>query len=155
MSRKLKVEKRRLIPDPKFSSILVTELINKVMVKGKKSIAESLVYNALEKASAELSEAPLTILQVAVKNVAPKMEVKSKRVGGATYQVPVEVSELRANSLAIKWIISFSRKRSGKSFVDFLSSEIVDAYNKTGSAMKKKDETHKMAESNRAFSHFR
>lgn len=155
MSRKNKIEKRKLSPDAKYNSVLVTELINKVMMKGKKSVAERLVYDSLDVASKQISETALTILQTAIKNVAPKMEVKSKRVGGATYQVPVEVSDVRATSLAIKWIITFSRKRSGKSFVDFLSSEIVDAYNKTGSAMKKKDETHKMAESNRAFSHFR
>ena len=155
MSRKNKVEKRQLTPDTKYNSLLVTEMINKVMQKGKKSIAEKLVYDAIEKASKELSEQPLVALKTAVKNVSPKMEVKSKRVGGATYQVPIEVSDNRASSLAIKWIISFSRKRTGKSFMEFLSSEIVDAYNKTGSAIRKKDETHKMAESNRAFSHFR
>lgn len=155
MSRKNKAEKRKLIPDTKYNSILVTEMINKVMQKGKKSIAERLVYESIEKASKQVSEQPLDVLKAAIKNVSPKMEVKSKRVGGATYQVPIEVSELRASSLAIKWIITFSRKRSGKAFTEFLSAEIVDAYNKTGAAIRKKDETHKMAESNRAFSHFR
>ena len=130
-------------------------MINKVMLDGKKSVSEKIVYGALEKVSSTLSKPALEVLLQAIKNASPKMEVKSRRVGGATYQVPIEVSDSRASSLAIKWMIGFARKRKGKSTIDLLAQEIADAYNQTGTTIKKKEETHKMAESNRAFSHFR
>ena len=155
MARKNKFQRRILQKDPIFNSQIVTEMINKVMLDGKKSVSEKIVYGALEKVSSTLSKPALEVLLQAIKNASPKMEVKSRRVGGATYQVPIEVSDSRASSLAIKWMIGFARKRKGKSTIDLLAQEIADAYNQTGTTIKKKEETHKMAESNRAFSHFR
>ena len=155
MARKNKFERRILQKDPIYNSVIVTEMINKVMLDGKKSVSEKIVYGALTKVSTIVSKPALEVLMQAIKNASPKMEVKSKRVGGATYQVPVEVSDSRASSLAIKWMIGFARKRKGKSTVDLLAQEIADAFNETGTTIKKKEETHKMAESNRAFSHFR
>ena len=155
MSRKNKYKIRKLKGDCKYNHILINQFINKVMLNGKKAKAENLVYKALELAAKQGSEDPVKLFEKAIENVSPKMQVKSKRVGGATYQVPIEISEEKAAAVSIKWIIEFSRKRKGKSFEEFLSQELVDAFNNNGAAFKKKEEVHRMAESNRAFSHYR
>jgi len=155
MARKNKYKIRTNNGDPKYKHVLIGQFINKVMLDGKKAKAEKLVYKALEIAAKQGSEDPVKLFEAAIQNASPKMHVKSKRVGGATYQVPVEITQEKAAALSIKWIIEFSRKRKGKAFEEFLSQELVDAFNNTGSALKKKEEVHKMAESNRAFSHYR
>ncbi|MBL6722505.1 MAG: 30S ribosomal protein S7 [Candidatus Margulisbacteria bacterium] len=154
MSRK-KDTKRFLKPDYKYSSKVLSKFINKVMLDGKKTIAEKIVYDSLDELAKNVSEEPLSAFNSAIENVAPKMEVKSRRVGGSTYQVPIEVDELRGTGLAMDWIIKFSRSRKGRSMVMNLSQELTDAYNNVGSSAKKRDDTHKMAESNKAFAHFR
>lgn len=156
MPRKSYVSKRRVNPDPLYGSTLVTSLINKVMLKGKKSVAESIVYGALEiiKNKKE-DEDPLKILNKAVDNVKPNLEVKSRRVGGATYQVPVEVRPERKLSLALRWIIENARKRKEKTMMANLASELLDAYEGKGESIKKRDDTHKMAEANKAFAHYK
>ena len=155
MSRKRKQFNRDHKPDHKYNSVTVTRFINKLMQKGKKSVAERICYGAIEKLAKEVQEQPLAAFEASIKNVTPKMEVKSRRVGGATYQVPVEVRQSRALSLAMRWIVGNSRGKSGKSMVDILSQELIDAYNNTGASVKKKEDTHKMADANKAFSHFR
>ena len=152
---KKKNTKQFLKPDHKYESFELSKFINKVMVRGKKTIAETIVYDSIEKLSKSVSEDALIAFTTAIENVSPKMEVKSRRVGGSTYQVPIDVKKDRATSLAMKWIIDFSRKRKGKSMTEKLSQELIDAYNNVGASSKKRDDTHKMAEANKAFAHFR
>ena len=147
--------KRYLKPDYKYSSKMISKFINKIMLDGKKSVAETIVYDSLDALSKNVSEDPLVAFKKAIENITPKMEVRSRRVGGSTYQVPVEVSEDRGVGHAMNWIIKFSRSRKGKSMVQNLSQELTDAFNNVGSSSKKRDDTHKMAESNKAFAHFR
>ncbi len=155
MSRKVKKYKRDVMPDPKFGSVLVSKFINKLMYSGKKSVAESIFYTALDLVKDKIDEDPVEIFKKAFNNIIPSVEVKSKRVGGATYQVPVEVRAARQETLATRWLITYSRTRGEKTMAIRLANEIVDAYNNTGLAVKKKDDTHKMAEANKAFAHFR
>ncbi len=150
-----KSTKKFLKPDYKYESELVSKFINKVMLDGKKSVAENIVYSSLDALAKNVSDQPLDAFQKAVDNIQPKMEVKSRRVGGSTYQVPIEVKEDRAIGQALNWIIHFSRSRKGKSMIVNLSQELTDAYNNVGSSAKKRDDTHKMAEANKAFAHFR
>ncbi|MGC6367239.1 MAG: 30S ribosomal protein S7 [Candidatus Marinamargulisbacteria bacterium] len=154
MSNK-KDTKRYLKPDYKYESKMVSKFINKIMLDGKKTIAEKIVYMSLDELSKNVSEDPLKAFQTAIDNIAPRMEVRSRRVGGSTYQVPVEVSEDRGVGHAMNWIINYSRSRKGKSMIQNLSQELTDAFNNVGSSAKKRDDTHKMAESNKAFAHFR
>ena len=156
MSRRRKADKRDIIPDPKFNDRVLSRFINIVMNDGKKSIAEKIVYKALEIASNKLKEKnSLDLFKTALNNVKPGIEVRSRRVGGATYQVPVEVRNERALALAIRWIVDSSRKRSEKSMTHRLAQELIDANEKKGASVKKREDTHKMAESNKAFAHFR
>ncbi|MBT5856423.1 30S ribosomal protein S7 [bacterium] len=155
MSRKNKDYKRIYEPDSIYNSINLTRFITKLMVDGKKSIAERVTYGALEKLAKAVSVAPIEAFSQAVQNATPQMEVKSRRVGGSTYQVPIEVPSGRGMALAMKWLIANARKRNGKSMESKLASELEDAYNKSGTTIKKREDTHKMAESNKAFAHFR
>lgn len=153
--RKGRVEARETIPDAKYNSELVQRLIHKVMTAGKKSVAERITYGALEVAEQKVQKPALEVFEQAFRNLQPQLEVKSRRVGGSNYQVPVEVRSRRKTALAIKWMVDAARLRGGKSMVENLSDEIVDAYNKAGGAFKKKEDVHRMAEANRAYSHFR
>ena len=155
MSRRRAAEKRSIYPDPKFSDLVLTKFINILMVDGKKSLAEKIVYKALDKAKATIKKDPIDIFSGALNNVKPGIEVRSRRVGGATYQVPVEVKADRAQALAIRWLVNASRNRNEKTMVDRLSAELVDAFENKGNSVKKREDTHKMAEANRAFSHYR
>ena len=156
MSRRRKAEKRDVIPDPKYNDRVLSRFINIVMFDGKKSVAEKIVYDALNIASSKLKvKNPIDLFKTALSNVKPGIEVRSRRVGGATYQVPVEVRNDRAQALAIRWIVDASRKRNEKSMVDRLAQELADANEKKGASVKKKEDTHKMAEANRAFAHYR
>ncbi|WP_017573380.1 30S ribosomal protein S7 [Nocardiopsis halotolerans] len=155
MPRKGPAPKRQLITDPVYGSPLVTALINKVLLDGKRSIAQSVVYDALEGAREKTGQDPLVVLKRALDNVKPALEVRSRRVGGATYQVPVEVRASRSTTLALRWLVSFSRKRREKTMTERLMNELVDASNGLGAAVKKREDTHKMAESNKAFAHYR
>ncbi|NBU15143.1 MAG: 30S ribosomal protein S7 [Alphaproteobacteria bacterium] len=155
MSRRHSAEKREVIPDAKFGDIVVAKFMNSVMYDGKKSVAEAIVYGAFEAVEAKLKTDPLQVFRQALDNVAPAIEVRSRRVGGATYQVPVEVRSERRQALAIRWLISAARGRNDKTMVDRLSAELMDAANNRGSAVKKREDTHRMAEANRAFSHYR
>jgi small subunit ribosomal protein S7 len=155
MSRRHRAEKREIIPDPKFGDIVVTKFMNSVMHDGKKSVAEAIVYGALESIEQKLKSDPLAVFKQALDNVAPAIEVRSRRVGGATYQVPVEVRTDRRQALAIRWLIQAARDRNDKTMVDRLSGELMDAANNRGNAVKKREDTHRMAEANRAFSHYR
>ena len=155
MSRKQKYTKRPKNLDKLYQNELIAKFINKVMRDGKKTIAENIVYTSLSNLAEESKKPVLEAFAQVIENVQPKMEVKSRRVGGSTYQVPVEVANKRAQSLAIRWIVGFARDKSGTSFIDRLTKELLDSYNSTGSAIKKKDDTHKMAEANKAFAHFR
>jgi small subunit ribosomal protein S7 len=155
MSRRHSAEKREIIPDPKFGDVIVTKFMNSIMYDGKKSVAESIVYGALEIIEAKTKQDPLSVFKQALENVAPAIEVRSRRVGGATYQVPVEVRLERRQALAIRWIITAARGRNDKTMIDRLSSELLDASNNRGNAVKKREDTHRMAEANRAFAHYR
>jgi small subunit ribosomal protein S7 len=155
MPRRREVPRREILPDPKYGSELLAKFVNMLMVSGKKSVAESIIYNALDRISERRNADPVELLEQAMENVRPVVEVKSRRVGGATYQVPVEVRPVRRNSLAMRWIIDASRKRSEKSMALRLAGELMDAADEKGSAVKKKDDTHRMAEANKAFSHYR
>jgi len=155
MPRRRRPERRELVPDPKYNSEMVAALINRVMERGKKSAAERIVYTALEMVKERLSENPLEVLMRAIDNIKPRLEVKSRRVGGATYQVPIEVSPERQLSLALRWIGQFSRGRRGMPMSRALALELMDAYKNQGSAVKKRDDTHKMAQANKAFAHYR
>ncbi|MBN9074936.1 MAG: 30S ribosomal protein S7 [Rhizobiales bacterium 65-79] len=155
MSRRHRADKREINPDPKFGDLVVTKFMNAVMYDGKKSVAESIVYGALDQVQAKTRQEPVTIFHQALDNVAPHLEVKSRRVGGATYQVPVDVRPERRQALAIRWLIAAARSRNETTMVDRLSGELMDAANNRGSAVKKREDTHKMAEANRAFAHYR
>jgi small subunit ribosomal protein S7 len=155
MSRRHKAEKRVINPDPKFGDLIVSKFMNNLMVEGKKSVAEGIVYGALETVQAKAKSDPVQMFHQALDNVAPAIEVRSRRVGGATYQVPVEVRAERRQALAIRWIITAARNRNEKTMVERLSGELLDAANNRGTAVKKREDTHKMAEANRAFSHYR
>ena len=155
MSRKRKAPKKVPVVDPKYKSAIVPKLINSIMYDGKKTIAEKIVYDAIEKIKSKSKDEPISVFNEAINNIRPTIEVKSRRVGGATYQVPVEVKAKRSQTLALRWLIEASRKRKDKKMSDKIFNEIYDAYQKKGSAIKKKDDTHKMAESNKAFAHFR
>ena len=155
MSRRHSAEKREVIPDPKFGDIVVTKFMNSVMYEGKKSTAERIVYGAFDIIEAKTKSEPLGVFKSALENVAPAIEVRSRRVGGATYQVPVEVRTERRQALAIRWLIAAARGRNDKTMVERLSAELMDAANNRGNAVKKREDTHKMAEANRAFAHYR
>jgi small subunit ribosomal protein S7 len=155
MPRKGPAPRRELVADPIYHSVLVTQLINKVMLHGKRSIAEKIVYDAMKSIAAKTGDEPLDTVKRAIDNVKPPLEVKSRRVGGATYQVPVEVRPRRATTLAIRWVVEFSRGRREKSMSDKLANELMDAANGLGAAIKRRDDMQKMAESNRAFAHYR
>ena len=155
MSRRHRAEKREIIPDPKFGDLIITKFMNSIMYDGKKSVAEQIVYGALSVVETKLKSDPLAVFKQALDNVAPAIEVRSRRVGGATYQVPVEVRNERRQALAIRWLITAARGRNDKTMIDRLSSELIDASNNRGNAVKKREDTHRMAEANRAFSHYR
>ena len=155
MSRRRRPEKRIILPDPKFGDITLSKFMNSVMLDGKKSVAESIVYGALETVEARLKKDPLGVFHEALTNIKPGIEVRSRRVGGATYQVPVEVRPERAQALAIRWLIIAARGRSEKTMSARLSGELMDAAQNRGNAVKKREDTHRMAEANRAFSHYR
>ena len=155
MPRKGPVSRRPLAPDPVYQSQLVTQLVNKVMLKGKRSLSERVVYSALEQCRRKTGNDPVTTLKRAVENARPVLETRSRRVGGATYQVPVEVRQARSTTLALRWIVQFSRNRREKTMADRLAAELLDASNGAGVAVKRKEDTHKMAEANRAFAHYR
>jgi len=155
MPRRGKVKKKTLKPDPFYGSTLISKFVNTVMAEGKKSLAEKIIYESMEQVKQKAKEDPLKMFEKAVENTRPMLETKSRRVGGATYQVPIEVSLNRSTSLAVRWLIRYSRARGGKSMVEKLSAEIIDAVNNRGGAIKKREDTHKMAEANRAFAHYR
>jgi len=156
MPRKKLLDKRPVAADPRFNSVLVAKFTNSLMLDGKKTLARRLFYDAMEVIESKISEEePLIVFETAMENVRPRVEVKSRRVGGATYQVPVEVRPERRNALAIRWIIGFAKSRSGRSMSEKLAGELLDAYNNRGAAVKKRDDTHKMAEANKAFAHYR
>ena len=153
--RRRRAQKRLIDPDPRYGDLLVAKFINIVMECGKKSIAERIVYDALDIVKEKTAKEPLEVFRAALDNVRPLLETKSRRVGGATYQVPVSVSEDRGYSLALRWIRSYSRERKGKPMHEKLAQEIIDGFNKTGPSVKKREDMHKMAEANRAFAHYR
>ncbi|MGH7301448.1 MAG: 30S ribosomal protein S7 [Candidatus Rokuibacteriota bacterium] len=155
MPRKGPPPKRPLISDPVYGSPLVTQLVNKVLVQGKRSVAEKIVYQALEGCKDKTGTDPVVTLRRALDNVKPAIEVKSRRVGGATYQVPVEVRAVRSTTLALRWLVTFSRQRREKTMVERLLNELLDASNGLGASVKRREDTHKMAESNKAFAHYR
>ncbi len=156
MPRKKLINKRPVPPDPKFNSALVSKFTNGLMLDGKKTLARRLFYDAMDLVEKQVNdEVPLAVFEKAMDNVRPRVEVKSRRVGGATYQVPIEVRPERRNALAIRWIISFAKSRSGRTMSDKLAAELIDAFNNRGASVKKRDDTHKMAEANKAFAHYR
>lgn len=155
MSRRNAAVKREVLPDPVYNSTIVTKVINQVMVDGKKGIAQTIVYNAMKTASAKTNDEALNTLITAIENIKPKLETKARRVGGANYQVPLEVSAERQQTLAIRWLVMCARKRNERGMEARLSAEIVDAYNQTGGAVKKRDDMHRQAEANKAFAHYR
>jgi small subunit ribosomal protein S7 len=155
MSRRHSAEKREINPDPKFGDLVITQFMTAIMLHGKKSTAETIVYSALDQVQTKTKQEPVTVFHQALDNVAPHVEVRSRRVGGATYQVPVDVRPERRQALAIRWLISSARKRNETTMVDRLSGELLDAANNRGTAVKKREDTHKMAEANRAFAHYR
>ena len=155
MSRRRRAEKREILPDPKFKDLVVSKFMNNLMLDGKKSVSEKIVYGAFDEIENKVKRPPLEVFHEALDNIKPSVEVRSRRVGGATYQVPVEVRPQRREALAIRWLIKASRDRNEKTMKDRLASELIDAVNTRGSAVKKKEDTHKMAEANKAFSHYR
>ena len=155
MSRRIKPEKREVTPDARFNNLHIQMMINRIMLDGKKSTVTSLVYDAIDQISQKTGKDGIEVFEQALKNVSPMMEVRPRRVGGATYQVPMEVAPERRLTLAMRWIITASRARSGKSYSEKLAGELMDAYENQGASIRRKEETHKMAEANRAFSHFR
>ncbi|MEM7775144.1 MAG: 30S ribosomal protein S7 [Pseudomonadota bacterium] len=155
MSRRHRAEKREVIPDPKYSDIVISKFMNAVMYQGKKSVAETIVYGAMDQMEERAKQDPLQLFHQAIDNVAPSVEVRSRRVGGATYQVPVEVRPQRRQALAIRWLIAAARNRNENTMVERLSGELLDAANSRGAAVKKREDTHRMADANRAFSHYR
>jgi small subunit ribosomal protein S7 len=155
MSRRHRADKREILPDPKFANVVVTKFMNSIMYEGKKSVAETIVYGALEIIEGKTKQNPIQVFQQALDNVMPSIEVRSRRVGGATYQVPVEVRTDRRQALGIRWLITAARERNEKTMTERLSAELLDASNNRGNAVKKREDTHRMAEANRAFSHYR
>ena len=155
MSRKKRAPKKNLIIDPVYKSTIIPKLINSIMYDGKKTVAEKIVYEAIDKIKSKVKEEPIKVFNDAINNLKPTVEVRSRRVGGATYQVPVEVKSKRSQTLALRWLLDASRKRKDKKMSDKIFNEIFDAYQNRGSAMKKKEDMHRMAESNKAFAHFR
>jgi small subunit ribosomal protein S7 len=155
MPRKGPAPRRELVADPIYHSVLVTQLVNKVLLRGKRSLAERIVYDALEICEQKTGGEPIAVLKRAIENVKPQLEVKSRRVGGATYQVPVEVRPRRAGTLAIRWIVGYSRQRREKTMAERLANELLDASNGLGASVKRREDMHKMAESNKAFAHYR
>ena len=155
MPRKGPAPRRELMPDPIYRSVLVTQIVNKVLLRGKRSTAERIVYGALEIVEQKAGGEPLTVLKRAVENIKPQLEVKSRRVGGATYQVPVEVRPRRSNTLAVRWLVGYSRQRRERTMAERLANEILDASNGLGASVKRREDMHKMAESNRAYAHYR
>ena len=153
--RKNRAERRTIKPDPVYDEVIVNRLINKMMLDGKKSLAEKVVYTSLERAQEDIGEEAVEVLKEAVGNIEPALEVKSRRVGGSNYQVPVEVDDNRKTSLALRWLVQSVRSRGERSITDRLANEIMDAYNNTGGAVRKKEEVHRQAEANRAFAHYR
>jgi small subunit ribosomal protein S7 len=155
MPRRAEIQVRSIAPDPVYNSPLVTQVINKLMTDGKKSVAEQIVYDALTRIGEKTGKPPVEVLEQAVKSVTPVLEVKSRRVGGANYQVPVEVPQRRARTLAVRWLVDYARERREKGMVDKLAAEILDALNQQGGAFKKKDDVYRMAQANKAFAHYR
>ena len=155
MPRRGNVPKREILPDPMYNSVLVTKLVNSIMLDGKKGVAQKVVYGAFDIIKEKIEKEPLEVFTQAMENIMPSLEVKARRVGGATYQVPMEVRPARRQTLGLRWLTAYSRARSERTMAERLASEIMDAANNTGSAVKKREDTHKMAESNKAFAHFR
>ena len=155
MSRRHSAEKREINPDPKYGTLVVSKFMNVIMRAGKKSTAEQIVYGALERIGEKTGKPPVEVLEQAVKTVTPVLEVKSRRVGGANYQVPVEVPQRRARTLAVRWLVDFARARREKGMIDKLSNEVMDALNQQGGAFKRKDDVYRMAQANKAFAHYR
>jgi small subunit ribosomal protein S7 len=155
MSRRHAAEKREVLPDAKFGDTVLTKFMNNLMVDGKKSVAESIIYNALDRVEKRLKRSPIDVFHEALDNIKPSVEVRSRRVGGATYQVPVEVRTERREALAIRWLITAARKRNENTMEERLAGELADAVNNRGTAVKKREDTHKMADANKAFSHYR
>ena len=153
--RKGYIAKREVLPDPMYNNVVVTKLINNIMLDGKKGVAQNIVYGAFEIIAEKTGKDAVEVFNQAMENIMPVLEVKARRVGGATYQVPVEIRDARREALAMRWIIEAARKRSGHGMADTLSAELLDAFNNTGTAFKKKEDTHKMAEANKAFAHYR
>ena len=155
MARRREAVKRKILPDPKFDDLLVARFINSLLKQGKKSVAEGIFYGALDAVGNKTNEDPVKVFKKAIENVSPHLEVKSRRVGGATYQVPVEVKDSRRFALSIRWVIQNAKGRSGRSMAEKLTGEIVDAFNNVGGSIKKRDDVHRMAEANKAFAHYR
>ena len=155
MSRRNAAVKREVLPDPLYNSTMVTKIVNQVMVDGKKGIAQSIVYTAMKNASEKLNDEAMNVLTTAIENIKPKLETKARRVGGANYQVPMEVSAERQQTLAIRWLVLSARKRNERGMENRLAAEIVDAFNQTGGAVRKRDDMHRQAEANKAFAHYR
>ena len=155
MSRRRRAEKREILPDPKFGDRIISKFTNSLMLDGKKSVAERIIYGALDDISQKMGDDPVKVFHSAIDNIKPHLEVRSRRVGGATYQVPIEVRTVRAQALAFRWLIGSARKRSENTMVERLSRELMDAANNRGTAVKKREDTHRMAEANKAFSHYR
>ena len=155
MPRRGNVPKREILPDPVYNSVLVTKLVNSIMLDGKKGVAQKVVYEAFEIIESKLGRNPLEVFTEALNNIMPSLEVKARRVGGATYQVPIEVRPERRQALGLRWLTGYARKRSEKTMKERLAAEIMDACNNLGASVKKREDTHKMAESNKAFAHFR
>ena len=155
MSRRNAAVKREVLPDPLYNSTMVTKIVNQVMVDGKKGIAQSIVYTAMKNASEKLNDEAMNVLTTAIENIKPKLETKARRVGGANYQVPMEVSAERQQTLAIRWLVMCARKRNERGMENRLAAEIVDAFNQTGGAVRKRDDMHRQAEANKAFAHYR
>ena len=153
--RKRRAVKRDVLPDPIYKSKVVTKLINRIMLDGKKGVAEKILYEAFDKVKTKTGEEPVSVFEKALENIRPQLEVKSKRVGGSNYQVPVEVSETRSQTLGLRWLVNYARLRGGHTMADNLADEIIDASNGTGNAVKKREDTHRMAEANKAFAHYR
>ena len=153
--RKKRAERRDVLPDPIYKSKVVTKLVNRIMLDGKKGVAEKILYEAFDKVKEKTGEEPVSVFEKALENIKPQLEVKSKRVGGSNYQVPVEVTSARSQALALRWLTKYSRERGGKGMADNLANEIIDASNGTGAAVKKREDTHRMAEANKAFAHYR
>ena len=153
--RKRRAVKRDVLPDPIYKSKVVTKLINRIMLDGKKGVAEKILYKAFDKVKEKTGDDPVKVFEKALENIKPQLEVKSKRVGGSNYQVPVEVSETRSQTLGLRWLVNYARLRGGHTMAQNLADEIIDASNGTGNAVKKREDTHRMAEANKAFAHYR